>query len=184
MRSTVRVNPISLIKQGSHVVENRPLPPLESSQLITIRGTTMLQTKSDSEQRIYPRIPKEVSVSVAKLEYPLLADADQSGTLKNIAEGGICFITAASYEPGARLSLKINIKGWRRHLKSVASILEDVTVTAAATPLTAVAEVTWVSPQPNGDSYEIGVKFLDIYEDEYNALKKYLENLANYSAAS
>lgn len=143
----------------------------------------MFEKKSDDEQRIYPRIPKEVSVIVAKLEYPFSEEANESGTLKNIAEGGVCFITTTAYEPGARLSVKINIKGWRRHLKSVVSTLEDSTATTATTPLTAVAEVAWVSPKPDSGSYEIGVKFLDIYEDEYNALKKYLENLANYLAA-
>lgn len=142
----------------------------------------MAQAQTNQDKRDYPRLPKEVPVTIAKLEYPLSTEADESGTLKNIAKGGIGLTVANAYEPGIRLSLKINLKGWRRYVKSVASIIDDSAGTVAVTPLTAIAEVVWTNPSPDGDGYEIGVKFLDIYEDEYNALKKYLENLADYLA--
>lgn len=142
----------------------------------------MAQAQTNQDKRDYPRLPKEVPVTIAKLEYPLSTEVDESGTLKNIAKGGIGLIVANAYEPGIRLSLKINLKGWRRYVKNVASIIDDSAGTVAVTPLTAIAEVVWTNPSPDGDGYEIGVKFLDIYEDEYNALKKYLENLADYLA--
>ena len=142
----------------------------------------MTSAQTEHDQRNYPRIPKEVSVAVAKLEYPLPENVGEAATLKNIAEGGICLVVTTPYEPGTRLSLKINLKGWRRHVKSVASIIDDSAGIVATTPLTAIAEVVWVTPASDGHNYEIGVKFLDIYEDEYNALKKYLENLADYLA--
>ncbi len=142
----------------------------------------MTQARTDYDKRDYPRLPKEVSVTLAKLEYPFSTEAEESGTLKNIAKGGIGLVVAHAYETGSRLSLKINLKGWRRYMKSVASIVDDSAGTVATTPLTAIAEVVWMNPLPDGNAYEIGVKFLDIYEDEYNALKKYLENLADYLA--
>ncbi len=141
----------------------------------------MSQTNTPHEQRYYPRIPKEALVTVAKLEYPMPADAESKGVLKNITDGGVCIIAPKDYPSGTRLSLQINLKGWRRHLKSVTSIVDDSATTVATTPLTAVAEVTWSTPSSDGENHEIGVKFLDIYEDEYNALKKYLENLVEYS---
>jgi len=142
----------------------------------------MTQAQTDYDKRDYPRLPKEVSVTLAKLEYPFSTEAEESGILKNIAKGGLSLTVANAYEPGCRLSLKINLKGWRRYLKSVSSIIDDSAGTVATTPLTAIAEVVWMSPLPDGGGYEIGVKFLDIYEDEYNALKKYLENMADYLA--
>ena len=142
----------------------------------------MTQLQTDHDKRDFPRLPKEVDVTLTRLEYPLSPEAEESGTLKNIAKGGIGLVVVNMYEPGTRLSLKIHLKGWRRYLKSVTSIIDDSAGTVATTPLTAIAEVVWMNPLPDGDSYEIGVKFLDIYEDEYNALKKYLENLADYLA--
>ena len=141
----------------------------------------MSQTNAPHEQRDDPRLPKEALVTVAKLEYPMPADAESTGVLKNIAGGGVCIIAPNDYPSGTRLSLQINLKGWRRHIKSVASIIDGSAAIVANTPLTAVAEVTWSAPLSDGENHEIGVKFLDIYEDEYNALKKYLENLAEYS---
>lgn len=141
----------------------------------------MAQAQTNHDKRDFPRLPKEVSVTLAKLEYPFSIEVEESGTLKNIAKGGIGLTVANAYEPGTRLSLKINLKGWRRYVKSVASIIDDSAGTVATTPLTAIAEVVWMSPSSDG-VYEIGVKFLDIYEDEYNALKKYLENMADYLA--
>jgi len=139
----------------------------------------MTETQADQDKRYFHRLPKKVDVTLAKLEYPFSAEAEESGTLKNIAKGGIGLITANAYEPGTRLSLKIHLKGWRRYMKSVTSIIDDSAGTVATTPLTAVAEVVWIHPLPD-KTYETGVKFLDIYEDEYNALKKYLENMEDY----
>ena len=48
---------------------------------------------------------------------------------------------------------------------------------SAAEPLTAIGEIVWCTPTTNGTGYEIGVKFVDIYEDDYKALTKYLENV-------
>lgn len=141
----------------------------------------MSQTSNHDEQRTYPRIPKEALVTITKLEYPMPINAESTGVLKNIAGSGIRLTTASHYETGTRLSVNINLKGWRRHLKSVASIIDDTAATVTTTPLTVVAEVVWSTPLPDGQNHEMGVKFLDIYEDEYNALKKYLENLADYS---
>ena len=132
----------------------------------------MSKTSVHDEQRTYPRIPKEALVTVTKLEYPMPIDAESTGVLKNIAGSGIRLTTTSYYETGTRLSVNINLKGWRRHLKSVASIIDD-SATVTTTPLTVVAEVVWVTSLPDGQNYE----------DEYNALKKYLENLADYSVA-
>ncbi len=50
-------------------------------------------------------------------------------------------------------------------------------------PLSVIAEVVWSTTVParskyGGSEYEIGVKFLDIYEDDYKALLGYLEKQA------
>ena len=142
----------------------------------------MAQAQIDHDKRDYPRLPKEVPLTITKLEYPFSTEVDESGVLRDIAKGGIGFTVANAYEPGTRLSLKINLKGWRRYVKSVVSIIDDSAGTVENTPLTAIAEVVWMIPSPDGNGYEIGVKFLDIYEDEYKALKKYLENMADYLA--
>jgi hypothetical protein len=124
------------------------------------------------EQRAYPRIPKEVPIEIQKVEYPLADGAGEMGVGKDIADNGICFETRTEFEPETLLSLKISLPGWQHHKRNVTSILDD---TAAAAPLTAIAEVVWSKKLSSGEGFNVGVKFLDVYEDDFNALKKYLK---------
>ena len=134
----------------------------------------MNQYQAGKEQRGFPRIPKEASIEINNLVYPLPERPREEGTCKNIAEGGIGFTVSSPYEPKSLLSLKIYLKGWQHHKKNVSSIVD-----ASAAPLTAIAEVVWSSQLSNVRKYEVGAKFLDIHEDDYAAFKKHLGNILN-----
>ena len=127
------------------------------------------------DQRCAPRLDEEFSIRVQRLAYPLAEGPGEAGTIKNISRDGICLMIPTSYAAGTLLSLKIHWPGWQRHKDSVASRLDEA---AAAAPLTAVAEVVWCRNLPNGGGFEIGIRFRDIYEDDYKAfircLKAYL----------
>ncbi len=134
----------------------------------------MDQTQTEKDKRKFPRIPKEVSIEVCKIEYPLPDGTGKTGVVKNIAQDGICITASSPYEPKTVLSLKIELRGWQQHKKNISSIVDASTATA---PLTAVAEVIWSNKLSDDPGYEVGVKFLDIYEDDYYALKTHLDNL-------
>ncbi len=134
----------------------------------------MNNLSSEKEKRKFPRIPKEVAVNIKKLAYPLQEGPGERGTGKNIGENGICFSTPTSYEPKTMLSLEIKLTGWQHHKKNVSSMLDPLATTA---PLTAIAEVIWSKKLSGGRGYEVGVKFVDIYEDDYKALKKHLDRV-------
>ncbi len=134
----------------------------------------MSQTPAEKEKRKFPRIPKQVPINVKKLAYPLPEGPGERGAGKNIGENGICFSTQTSYEPKTMISLEIKLTGWQHHKKNVSSILDPLAATA---PLTAIAEVIWSKKLSGGQGYEVGVKFADIYEDDYKALKKHLDSI-------
>ena len=90
---------------------------------------------------------------------------------KNIAEQGVCFTSPSPYADGTVLSMKIDLQGWQLFLKTVLSIIDDNT---EIKPLTAVGRVMWSREVPSGEGYEIGVKFTDIFEDDYKAFTQYL----------
>ncbi len=100
----------------------------------------LTKQQSSKDGRRYPRIPKEVSIEIQKLEYPLQDSSGDSGTSRDITLGGICITAPNHYPPGTILNLNIKLIGWRRHLKSVFAILDDTSATA---PLKAIAEVVW-----------------------------------------
>ena len=134
----------------------------------------MSQLQADEDKRGFPRISKEVPIEINNLAYPLPEVPLAEGTCINIAKGGIGFAVSSPYEPKALLSLKIYLKGWQHHKKDVSSIVD---ASAATAPLTAIAEVVWSKQLSDDPKYEVGAKFLDIYEDDYVAFKKHLGNI-------
>ncbi len=134
----------------------------------------MNDLSTDKENRKFSRIPKEVSINIKKLTYPLQGGPGESGIGKNMGENGICFSTPTSYEPKTMLSIEIKLTGWQHHKKNVSSILDH---SKAKAPLTAIAEVVWSKKLIGKSGYEVGVKFVDIYEDDLKALKKHLDSM-------
>jgi c-di-GMP-binding flagellar brake protein YcgR len=131
----------------------------------------MPSTDNATEKRRFDRIPETVSITIQKIAYPLTDETPVNAVGKNISAGGICFAVPQSYEPDDLLSLRINLTGWQRHKSSYAAVIDD---DLAMAPLTAVAKVAWCKVQADSSDYEIGVIFENIYEDDYQALKKYL----------
>ena len=131
----------------------------------------MTPPESSIEKRQFQRIPETVTISVKKIAYPMTEDAAIEGIGKNISAGGVCFAVPQPYEPGDLLSLQVNLTGWQRHKNSYAAVIDDE---LAMAPLTAVVKVAWCQVKADTQSYDIGVTFENIYEDDFQALKKYL----------
>jgi hypothetical protein len=130
----------------------------------------MSSSKSTQNVREFPRLPKEVSVEIGELSYPLSAAAREVAVSKDISPKGVCFICAADYKPGAVLTVKINLLGWQRHKKNLAVVLDDREL---GRPLSVLAEVVWCRPGAE-NANEVGVKFINIPDDDYKALEKML----------
>jgi hypothetical protein len=125
-------------------------------------------------RRECPRVDRQASLLVTKLQYPMTNLEAKPATTKNLAENGLCFTADELYEPGTILQLSVHLHGWQHYLNSIIAILDTGTVNK---PLTAIAEVVWAQQLPEEDKYDIGVRFKDIYEDDLRAFKKYLEKL-------
>lgn len=128
---------------------------------------------SDDKRR-YPRVAKVITVTVKRLEYPLMDAASESATIKDISGNGVCFTGSTLYRSGTLLNLTIELRGWQQYLDNVASIIDAASLTK---PLTAIAEVIWSKELSGTGECEIGVCFKDVYADEYQAFMKYLEKI-------
>jgi hypothetical protein len=131
----------------------------------------MIKQKSNPGQRKYPRVPKAVNLAIKRLEYPMKKNTEETAVTRNIAEQGVCFTSPSPYPSGTVLSMKIDLKGWQVFLRTVLAIVDDG---SEIKPLTAVGHVAWSKELPDSQGYEVGVEFTDIFEDDYNAFKKYL----------
>ncbi len=128
--------------------------------------------ESASEQRKFSRLSKEIAIEVNKLSYPISKDPGERRVCKNISGGGICITVPRSYEAKTLLSMRINIPGWQGYKKPFSMVLDI----SSESSLTAIGEVSWCKKLSDGSGYEIGIRFLDIYEDDYRALTEYLKN--------
>ncbi len=126
--------------------------------------------RHESDQRQFHRISEDVIIEAKKIEYPMTEEG-QRGVGVNISAGGICFTSPTAFNPGDLLGLEIRLTGWQRHKRSYATVIDDE---QALAPLTAVSRVAWCKEQPEQAGYEIGVTFVDIYPDDYQALQKYI----------
>lgn len=124
------------------------------------------------DKRRFPRISRNIDIEVSELTFPFSEAPVQKEASVDIGGNGIRFTSSVPYEVKALLNLKINIIGWEGFKKPFSKL---VNISSDAC-LTAVAEVVWCHEVEEGQSYELGVKFLNIYEDDYEALMRYLEN--------
>lgn len=135
----------------------------------------MFQQNYDDSDRECTRLPRGIQLEIKKLEYPLSNDFGEKGTTRNIAKQGVCFTVPSCYEPGEILSLSMKLKGWHRHRKGLTAILNDKL--SKTDVLTVIAEVIWSKASTAINGYDIGVKFVNIYEDDMNALEIYFSKL-------
>ncbi len=131
----------------------------------------MNQSQQSQDKRKFSRISRNIDIEVSQLTFPLTDAVIKKGASVDIGGNGIRFTTSVPYDPETLLNLKINIIGWEGFKKPFSKFV-DISSDAC---LTAVGEVVWCNKSTNGDSYELGVKFKNIYEDDYKALMRYLK---------
>ena len=135
----------------------------------------MSEQNKNINDRECTRIPKGVHIEIKKIEYPLSNDPGEKGTTRNIAKHGICFTAPTQYKTGETLSLSIKLTGWHRHRKGLTAVLNDEL--SKTDILTVIAEVIWSKKSTSINGYDIGVKFINVYEDDMAALEEYFSKL-------
>lgn len=140
-------------------------------------GSVPHEQDNTHERRHFHRIPKEATLEITKLEYPLNQSPAHKSALRDITPDGIRCVVPIAYPVGTLINMRIALKGWQLHRQGVRSIID---AEAARAPLTAIGEVMWCKSLANND-HEIGVHLINIYRDDYTALISYLNNLVTHS---
>lgn len=130
-----------------------------------------MSQKNQNEFREFPRLPKEVAVEVSELTYPMPTEPGEVVKSVDISALGIRFISVTPFKPGTILTVNIHLAGWQRHKKNLSVLLDDGALTK---PLSVIAEVIWSKKGVENKGNEIGIKFRDIAEDDFQAIKRAL----------
>ncbi len=132
----------------------------------------MADSKNNPVYREYERIPKKVNVTLLQPDSDLSREnKGKKAFTENIAEKGICVCVPASMETGTTLSLRIDLEGWQKYLRTVLSLPENE---SDISPLTVRGEVIWAHELPDNEGYQVGIQFKDFDEKLFKAYRKYL----------
>jgi hypothetical protein len=124
----------------------------------------------EEERRRHFRLPKEARITCQEITYPLGQAPEVAVQMVDVSEGGVGFDAPLPLEVGTLLQVTLILQGWQRHTSEFLKYDE----TSLSKPLSAVGRV--VRRQAlGGGQYEIGVEFLDIWEDHWRAMRIYLE---------
>ena len=124
------------------------------------------------ERRKFLRIPVRNIVRCQRYTIPPKAsDEIVRAVSKNISAGGLLFESKRSFIIGDIVRLEIVLPGWERFIPQFYREFSDT----VAQPLVIIGSVVRVEVIPAG-TFDIGVIFQGIYDDQQWAIRKYIED--------
>ena len=121
-----------------------------------------------SDRRNYRRIPMGATVAFQELSFSTDPEPTTS-VYGDISAGGLLLASAKLIPLGTLLKLELRVPGWGKHQGRFGPAQDQ-----DLRPLVAVGQVVRVENLEEGD-YELGVKFLNVYPDDQEALRKFVE---------
>ena len=130
------------------------------------------------ERRMYVRLPQRSVLRVREFNFtdepPRYFDAHY----KNISGGGVLFESPYALPVGTILKLELRIPGWD-HLAPPPFRIESMTLLSSQ-PLGVLGEVVRVETVRQDRSYDIGVVFIGIEDEQRRALMRFVAGEFGY----
>jgi hypothetical protein len=123
-----------------------------------------------AERRAHFRLLKADRITCQEITYPLGQTEQINVKMVNVSEGGVGIEAPVPFEPGTLLQVALLLEGWQRYITGLDREPEG----APPKPLTSVGRVVRCVPAGDG-RYSVGIQFVDIWDDHWNAMRLYLE---------
>ena len=124
------------------------------------------------ERRKFKRLPKSASLKVQVLAYEEKPAQDVT-LYKDLSGGGMLFESEIPYEKGTLLKIQAMVPGWGGYIRNFKRSEDNEKKT-----LVTVAEVVRVEAMAE-KGFEVGVRFVNIYENDHRALIEYIESMTD-----
>ncbi len=120
----------------------------------------------DANRRQYQRLRKKFRVEISEFRYPPAEQPAVSTHCRDISQGGLRVESPRSFQAGEKIQLTIYISGLNKFHPSYFKVFES----DVGQHLVAVAEVAWIDEKAPLTLYDMGLKFVDVWEDDWKAL--------------
>jgi len=121
-----------------------------------------------SDRRNFRRIPMGATVGFQELTFSTIPEPATS-VYGDISAGGLLVSSARSFPLGTLLKLELRVPGWGKFQGRFGPAHDQ-----DLRPLVAVGQVVRIDTLDAGD-FELGVKFLNVYPDDQEALRKFID---------
>lgn len=123
------------------------------------------------EKREYTRLPKTFRVEIRKLAFPLHAHKAQVVESVDISAGGLRVAARGSFELGDKLQVRVFIPSLNKFHPGFLKVFES----DADQSMQAIGEVVRMDGSVGG-GVMLGIKFVDVDQDDWKALHLKLQN--------
>ncbi len=124
-----------------------------------------------NERRQFQRIPLDAQVVFQEIAFSREVTS-ASSSYKDVSGGGLLLSSPREHPLGTLLKLEIRLPGWGKHQHAFGTVQE-----LEQRPLVAVGQVVRVEAIEDG-TYELGIKFLNVYPDDQAAMMRFLEAIS------
>jgi c-di-GMP-binding flagellar brake protein YcgR len=121
---------------------------------------------STADRRQYVRLSRAFRVSLRLFGFPLVAQEVVEASCRNISVGGMLLESPSGFDSGDMVQTTIRIPGLNKFHPGFFKVFEN----DFDQNLMAVAEVIRSEEQEATGSYELALRFVDVYEDDWKAL--------------
>lgn len=121
----------------------------------------------EEEKRAHVRLGKPFEVIIRPFAFPLQEQPATDVHSVDISEGGLLVRCSGGFHVGDKLQVTIFIPSLNKHHPGFFKVFES----DLGQSLTAVAEVARIQEITPHKDYAVGLRFLDIYEDDWQALR-------------
>lgn len=120
----------------------------------------------DSERRQHARLPKPYRLELAEFVFPLKQQPRISAVCEDVSAGGLAVVVPRRFELGSKVQVRLHMARLNKFHPGFFKVFESDVDQA----LQAVAEVVRVEERIALRSYCLGLRFTDVYDDDWRAL--------------
>ncbi len=135
---------------------------------------------SGAERRRYERLPKNFRVEVREFKFPLAQQRPHEVCCTDISSGGLRVECPDRFEQGDKVTVKIHIPSLNKYHPGFLKVFE----TDSGQYLQAIAEIMWVEERGDEPGYALGIRFLDVDQDDWRALSNLIQKLLREQEAA